>query len=65
MVMHTACGGVTLAGDGTVVAAHVGKLSSEEDKAVILAALGARLDEVLTIVKTRQEVASCHEDGTY
>jgi hypothetical protein len=57
MVVHTACGGVTLADDGTVVASHVGKLSSEEDKAAILAALGARLDEANAVFECGDEVA--------
>jgi hypothetical protein len=49
-------GAVTLADDGTVLASHMGKLFSREDKAVILAAIDAKLDEALETVNRRAEM---------
>jgi transcriptional regulator with XRE-family HTH domain len=46
-------GAVTLADDGTVLASHLGKLFSREDKETILAAISEKLDEAWETIERR------------
>jgi transcriptional regulator with XRE-family HTH domain len=52
-MMINGCGAVSLADDGTVIASHMGKLTSREDKAQILAAIDEKLEEALETINRR------------
>jgi transcriptional regulator with XRE-family HTH domain len=52
-MMVNGTGAVTLADDGTVIASHMGKLFSRDDKETILAAIDEKLDEALETIERR------------
>lgn len=46
-------GAVTVTDDGMVLASHLGKLETAEDKSSILEAIGQKLDEALGVIQHR------------